>query len=232
MAETGALLKDLHRLRSHIHDLQSKLDFAPKALQAQKNKAAAQQAALQAAQDEIKKLKLAISEKELAVKTTAGQIARYEKQLDTAGNKKEFDTLNHEIADGKARISTLDDETLTLMSTLEEKVAALPAIEERTKKVHAEVAQFEKGQTDQLELWKTEKARAEGELSEVEKGVPPEMALIYKRAVQGKGHDALAAVEGLVCQGCHTEVTGQMGTELTRGNLVVCKTCGRLLYRC
>jgi predicted nucleic acid-binding Zn-ribbon protein len=231
MAEIGALLKELHRLRSHIHDLQSKLDFAPKALQAQKNKMAAQDAALKAAQDEIKKLKLTINEKELAVKTTAAQVAKYEKQLDGAANKKEYDTLTQEIADGKARMNALDDETLTLMGTLEEKVAALPAIEERTKKVQAEVAQFEKGQTEQLEGWKTEKARAEGELAEVEKTIPAEMSPIYKRAVASKGHEALAAVDGRVCQSCNTEVTAQMGTELTRGNLVVCKSCGRLLYR-
>ncbi|MBX9682044.1 MAG: hypothetical protein K2X38_25070 [Gemmataceae bacterium] len=231
MAEIGALLKELHRLRSHIHDLQSKLDFAPKALQAHKNKGAAQEAALKAAQDEIKKLKMTIHEKELAVKTTATQLAKHEKQLDGAANKKEYDALSQEIAEGKTRISTLDDETLTLMGTLEEQIAGLPAIEERTKKVQGEVVQFEKGQTDQLAMWKTEKTKAEGELVELEKTVPAEVAPIYKRAVQSKGHEALAAVVGLVCQSCHTEVTAQMGTELTRSNLVVCKSCGRLLYR-
>ncbi|MFO0865348.1 MAG: hypothetical protein U0744_11980 [Gemmataceae bacterium] len=231
MAEIGALLKELHRLRSHIHDLQSKLDFAPKALQAQKNKAATQDAALKTAQEEIKKIKLTINEKELAVKTTAAQIAKYEKQLDGAANKKEFDTLTQEIADGKARIAATEDETLTLMGTLEEKIAAMPPIEERTKKVQAEVAQFEKGQGDQLAGWKTEKARAEAELAEVEKTIPADMEPVYKRAVQSKGHEALAAVDGRVCQSCFTEVTAQMGTELSRGNLVVCKSCGRLLYR-
>lgn len=231
MAEVGALLKELHRLRSHLHELQTRLDQGPKSLQAQKNKVAVQEAALKAAQDEIKKLKMSIHEKELSVKTTLGQIAKYEKQVESAANKKEYDALKHEIAEAKTRITTLEDESLVAMAELEEKIAALPAVEQKTAKVRADAAQFEKDYADKVARWQEEKTKAEAELAATETKIPDDMAPIYRRLVQNKGHDAIAAVEGKVCQACNTEITSQASTELTRGILVICKSCSRLLYR-
>jgi predicted nucleic acid-binding Zn-ribbon protein len=45
-----------------------------------------------------------------------------------------------------------------------------------------------------------------------------------------RGADAMAAVENRTCTACYTEITAQNYHELILGQLVVCKSCGRILY--
>src|SRR3954469_3256970 len=97
MAGTASILKELHRLRRHIKDLEAKIEQAPKQLAIHKKKLANQEEIFKQAQDHIKSLVLQTREKEGAIKSVQAQINKYLKQLDGAANKKEYDTLQSEI---------------------------------------------------------------------------------------------------------------------------------------
>src|SRR5207245_8738722 len=55
MAGPAAIIREIHRLRSHAHDLQTRIDFAPKQLKAQQNAVAKREEELKEAQETIKK---------------------------------------------------------------------------------------------------------------------------------------------------------------------------------
>ena len=79
---------------------------------------------------------------------------------------------------------------------------------------------------------------AVSQLAELEAGIVEAESFIdedsrdrYRRTVKQHGADALAAVEGSACSGCHVSVTGQMLNELINGqHLQFCLSCGRMLY--
>jgi predicted nucleic acid-binding Zn-ribbon protein len=230
MAGPGPVLKESHRLRQLLHDLDTRIAQAPRQLQLQKSKLQQADDVLKKFQDDLKHLKVKIHDREVSIKTMFQQIAKWEKQRETVENKKEYDALNTEIADAKQRITAFEEEVLTTMGEVDDQTAKLPAVEKTTKGVRDEVANYEKDYQARLDRYQQERDRARGELTEVEKNVPDDIRPIYEKMTTAKGVEALAAIEGRICSACYTEVTPQMGNEINRGAFVLCKSCGRMLY--
>jgi predicted nucleic acid-binding Zn-ribbon protein len=230
MAGPGPVLKEAHRLRQHIQTLETRTAQAPRQLQVQKAKLQTAESNLKQAQDELKQLKVKIHDREVTVKATFQQVAKWEKQRETVENKKEFEALNHEMADAQARIKALEDEVFELMTLVDDKTAALPGIESITNQIRSEVAQFEKDYDERLAKLEAERAAAAAELAAVDAQLPEEIVPLYQKALKGRGADALAAIEGRVCTVCNTELTPQNASEVKRGMFVLCKSCGRIMY--
>lgn len=230
MPGPGAILKQIHHLRRHAADLDARIEQAPKQLAIQQKKLAHQEEGSKAAHDHLKRLLLDIREKEGAVKATQTQIKKYEKQLDEAANKKEYDTLNAEIAAEKAHVAKLEDEILALMGEHEEKTAQIPEVEKTAQKARADFAQFEKDHQERIARQIAEKTRALEELKALEATLPPEVRPQYDRLIHAKGTDTLSSVKGRICTACYTEITSQMLSELQLGMFLLCKNCGRMLY--
>ena len=230
MPEPADILKELHRLRRHIKDLDGKIEQAPKQLTAQRNKLAKQEDTLKLAHETIKQLTLKAREKELSVKATTTQIVKYEKQLESAVAKKEYDTLKLEIKQEKEHISKLEDEILAAMTEIDERNVQLPEVDKATQKARADFAQFEIDFKERLERFAGEKTRAAEALTTTESTLPEDVRLQYNRLLAAKGMDALIGVNGKTCMACYTEITSQMISELNRGVFMMCKNCGRMLY--
>ena len=230
MPGPAVILKELHRLRRNIKDLETKIEQAPRQLGIQQKKLAFQEEAFKAAQDHLKSLALQLRDKDGSVKATQQQIVKYKKQLDSAANKKEFDTLNAEIASEKAHISKHEDEMLAMMGESEEKSALIPEAEKTVKKARADFAQYEKDLQERLVRFAEEKARAMEELKTAEATLPEDVRILYDRHIAAKGLDTLSSVNGRVCSACYTEITSQMLSELKSEKFMLCKNCGRMLY--
>src|ERR1700759_4302610 len=107
MPGIGETFREIHRLRRFVRDLQQEVDRGPIQLKARRNVAAKIAEAYQTAQDELKKIKVAVHEKEGALRATHTQIAKYEKQLDDINDKKQYDALKHEISSAQAKAAAL-----------------------------------------------------------------------------------------------------------------------------
>ena len=230
MAGPGQVLKEVHRLHRHIHELDTRITQAPRQAQLHKNKLQLADDNLKAAQDEIKHLKVKILDRESSIKGAYQQIAKWEKQRDGIENKKEFDALNTEISQAQGRIKKFEDEILETMGEVEEKTALIPGIEKATKQVRADVAKFEKEYQDRLGLLAQEKSKARTELDGVEVQLPPEILPVFTKLVTNMGPDSFSNLEGRACVACYTEVTAQMANEINKGMFMLCKSCGRMLY--
>ena len=129
MASTAELMREIHRLRRFARDLQEQIDRAPVQQKAQKAKVTRQEDAARDNQEAIKKLKMAVHEKEVTLKTTHGQIGKHQKQLNEAGSKKEYDALQAEIAAAREKSATLEEEILAAMSETEERTAKIAELD-------------------------------------------------------------------------------------------------------
>jgi uncharacterized protein len=230
MAGPGPVLKESHRLRRHIHELESRIASSPKQLAAQNAKLQQAEEILKAAQEEIKHLKVKIHDREVSIKTSFQQIDKFEKQREKVEGVKENNALDAEIANAKQRIATFEEEILETMGLVEEKTAQLPTVEKATQAVRNQVAEFKKDYQARLDQFAQERDKTLAELAEVDKGIPPEIREMFDKMVKFKGVEAMSAVEGRTCLACRTDVTAQMQNELLRGTFAVCRSCGRILY--
>jgi predicted nucleic acid-binding Zn-ribbon protein len=230
MPGPGPILREIHRLRRHIKDLEGKIENGPRQLKAQQNKIAKDDDNLKKAHEALKQSKVNIHDKEVSIKATEAEIQKYEQQLSQITTKKEYDTLRAEIASAKGRIAKIEDQILDLMLVSDEKARAIPEAEAAVKKAKDDVAQFERDLGERLTRFKGEKEQAQEELKKIEATMPEDIKPVYDRLIASKFEDCIAAVEGGTCSACYTGTTPQMANDLRRGAFVLCKTCGRMLY--
>jgi predicted nucleic acid-binding Zn-ribbon protein len=230
MSGPAVLFREIHRLRRFTHDLQEQIDRLPRQQKAQQAKVARQEEIVRQGQDAIKHLKVEIHSKEGTLKSTHGQIAKYQKQLNEAESKKEYDALQHEINEAKATCQRLEEEILNGMTEVEEKTAQLPEFEKAVKQAKQEQTQFESAMQERSASFQSQLEEAKSQLKEHEAALPANLRAQYERNVAAKGHEAMSAVAGQSCAACYTEITAQQYNELKQELFVLCKSCGRILY--
>ncbi len=230
MSDPKTLLRELHRLHQRAESLRAEADEGPRRLRGQRAKCEQQQKTLQDAIDEIKRLKVTIHDKEVTLKATQQNLKKHRQQLNAAGSKKEYDALEREVDAETRTISRLEDEILMSMGTLEDKQKQIPTLEQAVKQaqeavqaVHAALG------TRQLELDQRSR-EAHAALEAAEADLPADARSLYARLIQAHGADALAVLSGRSCTGCYTEITPHAYSAILSGQVVTCKSCGRLLY--
>jgi predicted nucleic acid-binding Zn-ribbon protein len=230
MSAPGSALREIHRLRRHVKQLQEEIDRAPRQIKAQEAKVSRHEEVFKEAQETLKKLKVSVHEKEVSLKTTHAQIAKHKKQLNEAAGKKEYDALQAEIAADQKVLQRLEDEILTGMGDTEDRTAQLPQLEGNVKKAKEECAEFQRGAGDRLASLKEQLQHARDQLKEVEASIPSDLRPQFDRITAAKGEDALSLVANRTCSSCYTGITAQNFNDLKNGLFVLCKSCGRILY--
>jgi uncharacterized protein len=230
VATLNDVLREVHRLRKFLRDLQAELDSLPRVKKAHLAKLAKHEQILKDAQDAVKHLKAANHDREVSIKATHQQLKKYEGQLPDMKHPKEIEAKQTEIANAKAAIQQLEEQVLTGITEIEESSAKIPTLEAQVKKTKAEFAAFEAESTDRQERMLREKKHAEAELKKTEVHLPSAIHVSYGRLVAAHGADALAVVTERICGNCFTSVTAQNLNELKQGRLLFCNSCGRVLY--
>jgi len=230
MPGPAVLLREIHRLRRFAKDLQTKIEQAPRTLKLQQGRVTRQEEILHQAQDELKRLKVTIHDKEVTLRTTLQQITKYQKQQNEAASKKEDDAFQHEIDTVKKKVAKLEDEILDAMGQSEEQAAGLPELEKALKRVREEVAQFDRDSASRQTRYAEQLKQTQQQIVDVEATLPPEVRPMYTRLIAAKGEDGMSGLNGRTCTACYTEVTAQNYNDLAQGNFVMCKSFGRMLY--
>jgi predicted nucleic acid-binding Zn-ribbon protein len=230
MPGPAVIFREVHRLRRFARDLREQSERVPRQLKAQQAKVARQEELVRECQEAIKHLKVQAHEKEVTLKTTHGQIAKHQKQLNEAGSKKEYDALRLEIDGDREKCRRLEDEILADMAEGEERAAQLPELEKALRQAREEYERFEKEAGQRQADLAGQLDDALRQLKEVEATVPETIRPQYARIAGALGADALAPVQNRTCSACYTEITAQNYNDLQQEFFVVCKSCGRILY--
>ncbi len=223
-------LRECHRLRRHLRDLQAEIDRGPRVLKTR-------QEALEAARQEhaehyesLKRLKLQQREDEGTLKQTEARLAKLEEQLSGISAAKEYAAKQAEIAHAKARKSELEDAILETMAAIEEKTAQTPAVEQKWAAAQAEFAEFQREAAERLERLLSDQAATRQALAQAEATLPDDVRAKYDTLVKAHGPEALAALRNRTCLGCRTALTEQKSIQVRGGLFTLCPTCGKILY--
>lgn len=223
-------LKSLHELHRQHQEVHEELDRGPKLIRARQAASQQKQADLDAQRDRQKHLRMSADKKSLQLKTNEAKISDLRAKLNQASSNREYDALRTQIDADKMANSVLEDEILEALEQvdgcqisckrLEQELAACKKEEERvTAEVNA-TEQRLRGRANEL-------ATA---LAEAEKHLPGDAVAMYRRLVQAHGAGALSEVVNKVCSACYVQLPPQMFLQLKSGQLLFCKTCGRMLY--
>jgi predicted nucleic acid-binding Zn-ribbon protein len=229
MSVTSAL-RECHRLRVHIRDLQNEIDRGPRVLKEAQDELEAARQEHSDHHESIRKLKLKQRDDEGTLKQTETRLAKLEDQLTGISAQKEYAAKQSEIEQAKAKKAELEDAILATIMELEEKTAAVPAVEQKWADAQAEFARFQTEAAERLERMLADQAASREELAKKEETLPPAVKSTYDTIVKAKGPDALAGAKNRVCQACRTGMTETQFRELLAGNPRTCSTCGRLQY--
>ena len=228
--EIPSLLREAHRLRRHIRELQSEIDLGPRVMKAQQARLAAEQQAHKESHDAIGKLKLKIREDEGTLKQNNTQLAKFEKQLDDAGSPKEYEAKQSEIRMAKERINAIEEQILSSMEELEARMSDLPNVDQKWADAQKEFEQYKIDAKERLERMQAEMKLAQAQLAELEPKIPATVRGQYDRLIKQYGADGLSGVDAKACQQCRMNITEQQKMELSSGQFVCCSNCGRGLY--
>ena len=223
-------LRECHRLRKHLRELQKEIDLGPRVLKSRQNTLEAERQAHKDHHDAITRLKLRQRDDEGALKQTDTRLAKLEDQLTGISVQKEYDAKKSEIGQAQAKKGELEDAILASMTEIEDKTAAIPAVEKQWTDAQAEFEQYKVEAADRLEMLKNDQTASNAALAKAEEGIPEEFRPRYDKLVNAHGPEAMAAVKNTNCQGCRTGLTDQRIIELRQGTFLQCPTCGKMLY--
>ena len=230
MAGPATILREIHRLRRHAKNLQGEIERVPRLLKGQQIKVTRAEEAVKEGLESVKRLKMTSHDKESQLKGTEQLIDKHKQQREQVSSKKEYDALTHEIAADKEKCKSLEDEILSVMEQIEQGTARLPGLDQAVKSAKLEYAEFEKTSKIRLAGLNGEMQKVQGQIKEVEIGLPGDVRPLYERLIGARGEDAMAAVQNRTCQACYTEITAQAFNDLMLSQFILCKSCGRVLY--
>jgi predicted nucleic acid-binding Zn-ribbon protein len=224
------IFRECHRLRKHIRELQTEIDRGPRILKARQEALEAERQEHSEHHEAIKKLKLKQRDDEGTLKQTETRLTKLEDQTTGISNQKEYEAKQSEISQAKAKKSALEDAILGTIAEIDEKTAAIPAVEKKWADAQRDFKEYQKESGERQERLRADQEASRVALAKAEEGIPGEVRPRYDMLVKAHGPEALAGVKDRNCQGCRTKMTEQRQIEIRGGTFILCATCGRMLY--
>lgn len=228
---SSALLRKLHRIHLQIADLQSQARRGPMQINAVQASVDAAQSALDAELAVLKKARLVSDEKHLQLQSREAHVRDLQRRLNEAATNKEFTLLGEQIAADVQANSVQNDEVFEILERID-------ALEERVQETRQK---FSDAQVDQgkrvAEIEERQKrvsldlVRVEIQLEEAEALIPVAVRADYRRLIEARGDEALAAIEDESCGGCFQTLTTQVVSQVMLSKLTYCPNCNAMLYQ-
>ncbi len=141
--------------------------------------------------------------------------------------------FQHEMRTLRRQISEAEEEGLGLVEESEgvnTRRAELAAAIEEAEAEFAEYAGNVEAEIAAAQA-KLEGLEAERKSKLTGEGVSPDVLDEYEKLLEAREGQAMAMLEGRICQGCYTEVPSNIYVRLARGtDMVNCPSCRRILY--
>lgn len=233
MQATAENLRDLHTLHQRAKALRDRLASGPKTLATRQSILAGRQAALEQAKKALQDEKLLVKKHEHSLQSQQTRIDDLKAKRNQVKKNEEYKAIQNQLAHDEKTVEKLETEIIEAMLRVDERAAAVTAIEAEVKKAAADVEEIGGRIQAQASEAETQLRELETAIAEAEAVIPIEQRDQYRRNLKQRGAEAFASVDlqNKACSGCFVSVTPQMVNELINcTSLIFCKTCGRILY--
>jgi predicted nucleic acid-binding Zn-ribbon protein len=224
-------LLDLQITDGQLHELSVQIERLRAQQKQNEQRIVAEESTVDRLRERLSQLEHESRMKNLEVDELDMNIRRYQDRLDTGIiSFKEMEDLRAKIGSERVRISTMEDEALVLMDTIEESGQALNhAIADCSAKV------------EQLRSQIDDTASRISEIHGQVDGLTEERAVLCDRVpaylfkqyetLRARSSEPIALVKNGTCSGCKLKLSGST-IERVRGamGIVTCEHCSRILY--
>jgi uncharacterized protein len=203
-AQIDALMKEINDLKESIKEIESGI------VETSKNR----------------------GEIEIEIGAERENLTNKEKRLLETKTNKEYNAVQSEIEQARARIDALETEELENMSRLE-------TLEPRSVQIAEQYTVTVAGNTSKAAELKSYLDSVEANVTKlvhtrnvILAGINKRLVSVYTRLRKGKDGMAIATVNKakFSCRGCHKHLPPQKVMEIRRGNAIIsCENCGRIL---
>ena len=230
MSSATGGLRELHQVHLDLDACQKQLENGPRRIAAHEKKLAKKQAEIDAHKADITTLQKTADGKNLQIRTNEQTVADTKAKLNQAKSNVEFDIFKGQIAKAEKANATLEDEYLELLEQVDAENTRLGELNGELKAAEASLQTTKDDFAAQEPQVKTQAADLETELREAEKCIPTKMMEQYRRLVIAHGPSTLAPLDASACSECFVELSPQNIVEVRTAKIVICKSCGRILY--
>ena len=167
---------------------------------------------------------------ELDVQSCKERITKLRQQQVTLKTNKEFAAMNLEVATIEGQIETLETRQIAAMDHVTPTRALVEENENRLREEQSVVNGYLHELDTRLAAVSAELKEAETARQETLRSVTPAFVVTYNRLLERRW-PPVVALEGTACGGCHLTQPPSVPHAVRRNNsLVVCQSCGRILY--
>ncbi len=179
---------------------------------------------IQKTTEELKRLRIALDEAEVAREN-------YEKQMELISTQREYEALEKEIKDASLKEQSLRKSMLAKEKYLGELSEQIEE-HEQLMEIQEEEVQSETKKKDSLLAAKNKEVEelVQKELA-LTPGIDESILFKFERIIKNKAGIGIVPIHGLVCQGCHMTLPVQFVNDVRKGeDFKFCPYCSRVLF--
>jgi predicted nucleic acid-binding Zn-ribbon protein len=230
MEVKAEIVQALHRILRQKSELEQQVARGPRRIQLSQHAETQANTQSEAAQQELKRLKLAAADKQLQLKQRETKLEDLKGKRNACKSNREFTLLNDQIAADQQANTVLADEILDLLESVDRQAETIQSANAAVAAARAESAKVREDVERKAAVLQTELARINAELRDGEAELPASLRGEYKHRVQAMGEEALAAVEDESCGNCHQLLSPHVLDQLSMGRVHFCSSCNAILY--
>lgn len=230
MSEIFDKLKELQVVLAEKYEIKDNVDNLPKSLNSSmEGLEQFKTEFLQKHEEcEAEKAKIAQFKSELDDAIKASEES--EKGMDNIQTHREYEILNKQIDEAKAKETELRNQIAKeekILSQLNDDVSNLEALINSTESsVNEEKAELD----DKIKKNQEELEKLEEQEKQISEGIDPETLYKFQRIII-RNTKGIVAVKGNVCEGCQMILPAQFANEVRKGDKIMfCPYCSRILF--
>ena len=233
MQQTLRVLRSLQELDRTLYQVRDELQRLPEERRTRQEKLEQQRQELADLDRRTHELRTRI--KEIEDMTTMQRQRLRKLESEAAGSRADTALLvayQHEMKTLKRGISEAEEEGLGLVDQERDLQRERDALAAGIAQAEADFEEFAANVERELEQARTRAAGLEQERKKrMGTELAPEVVAQYEKLLEAREGQAIAELDGRVCQGCYVTVPNNIYVRLARGTeLVLCPSCGRILY--
>lgn len=232
MRDTLQLLRGLQELDQDLYRVNDELNRLPQELARRRDKIDRERDRLAVLDRRILDTRTRIKEIE---DMTTGQRQRQRKLEHEIGNTADqalIAAFHHEIRSIRRDVSEAEEEGLALLEEVERMTREKEEVLARVDELEKEFGDYSTNVESEIQAAEARRQDLDDERRRRMTGpVEPTILTQYEKLLQAREGQAMAELDGRICQGCFVNVPSNIYVRLARAvDLVLCPSCGRILY--
>lgn len=233
LRETLRCLRGLQELDRDLYRIHDELRRLPAELERKRGKIDAEAVRLAELERQLMGVKVRVKEIDDLTTSQRQRVRKLENEAnESRGDAALMAAFQHEIRTLKRDINEAEEEGLGLVETAERLTREKEELKNAVKELEREFAEYSGNVGREIEETKARAQSLEQERKRRQRdGVAPDVLGQYEKLLQSREGQAMAELDGRICQGCYVTVPNNIYVRLARSTeLVLCPSCGRILY--